>query len=201
MRNSRTRKRPVTHVVHTHMRNRKRVKSYLRGNGIPESKFEAKIIRELPKPEPTPALREVKFRGSNYETWKHKPIKLVAKAVKAELKEAYPNIDVGVSTKVFSGGREINVKIKSYPYGGFLEKEVIYSEMKNYPPDKIPSYAYTWKYTKQAKEIVDNMKHILQSYNYDNSDMQTDYSETSFYGDVDFDWELMKVEEERIGLR
>jgi hypothetical protein len=31
--------------------------------------------------------------------------------------------------------------------------------------------------------------------------MQTDYSETSFYGDVDFDWELMKVEEERIELR
>lgn len=196
MRDSRTRKRPITHTVHSHVRNRKRVRSYLRGDGTPEPKPEPKIIRELPKPR---LMAYGGWKGSKYEATRELPLKKIAKMIKDEVQDKYKNIKVSVSTKHFSGGREVNVKITSYP-NHFMKKRVIYPEMENLPEDKIPSYAWGWEYLADAKEILDGMKKIVNSYNFDDSDLQTDYFSSSFFEDVDFDFDLRQAEERRIGL-
>ena len=191
------RKRPVKHRVSSHVRNRKRVQSYTRGNGIAEAKPEPKIIREIPTPR---VMNYGGVKGSKYERTRHMPIKDIAKMIKGEIQDKYPYIKVGVGTKSFTGGREVNVTIKSYP-NAFMIRRVIYPEMEHLPEDKIPSYAWGWQYTPDAKKVVDGIKAIMDSYNYNDSDIQTDYFDVSFYGDVEFDWDLRKIEEKRIGMK
>jgi hypothetical protein len=189
------RKRPVRHIVSSHVRNRKHVRPYTRGSGTATPKPEPKVIKEH-----TPRVMSYGgWKGSKYEKTRHLPIKEIAKLVKAEIHDKYPKIKVSVATKSFSGGREVNVHIKSYP-NHFLIKKVIYPEMEGLPDEKIPSYAWGWKYTADAQSVVDGIKKILNSYNFDDSDLQTDYFSNSFYGDVEFDWDIRKAEEKRIGL-
>jgi hypothetical protein len=176
-----------------------RIRDYQRGSGSP--KFEAKIIKELSPPIQTQIVkeREYKFEGSRYKQFKNTLIKEIAKLIKKEVQEKYPFLKVSVSTKHFSGGQEINAKITKYPYH-FLEKTVIYPEMRNLPIEKIPSYAFGWAYDPKAKAIIDDIKHIENSYNFDDSDGQSDYYNTRFYADADFDFDLFQAEERRIGL-
>jgi len=193
----RNRRKPISHIVHSHVRNRKRVHSYPRGNGTAEAKPEPKIIKELPKPR---TITNDGWKGSKYERTRNLPLKEVAKLIKSEIQIKYPFIKVSVSTKHFSGGREVNVHITSYPKT-FLVKKVIYPEYENQPEDKIPSFAWSYPYDEDAQNVVDGIRKIVDSYNYDNSDSQIDYFDKSFYSDVTFDWGLAKKEQIRLGVK
>jgi hypothetical protein len=194
------RKKPSKHSVKSHIRNRKRVHTYTRGSGKPATKpkAEPKIIREIQYPEKKLHYGSG-FIGSKYQRTRNLPLKDVAKMIKGEILEKYPFIKVSVSTKHFSGGREVNVRITSYPKT-FLVKKVIYPEFEHLPVEKVPSYAWGYPYDDDADAVVKGIRKIIDSYNYDDSDSQIDHFDTSFYGDVTFAWELQKKETNRLGL-
>jgi hypothetical protein len=53
-------------------------------------------------------------------------------------------------------------------------------------------------YTPAAGEVLKTLEGLLAAYNYDGSDLNTDYFHVNFYTSVDFDWRL--VEAQKAGL-
>jgi hypothetical protein len=127
-------------------------------------------------------------------------LKQIAKLIKAEVKDKFPNIKVSVKTQHYSGGRSLDVKITDFNGEHFLKKKVIYPEMANLPESQIPRYAYGWEYLPSAKAVIEGIERVGNQYNYDRSDSQTDLYDVNFSFDVDFSWNLFQAEERRIGL-
>jgi hypothetical protein len=196
------RKKPIRHRVESHLRNRKRVHSYTRGNGTVEVKPEPKIIREHPKPELKPHREfytQNGWEGKKYQETKNLPLKEIAKRVKKEVLAKHPYINISVKTDHFSGGSSLDVHITAYPKQ-FLEKKLLYTEMSHLPEDKIPKYAWVASEDENAKALLKDIEHIVNQYRYDDSDSMIDYFSNNFYSSVLFDHDLRKIELKRLGM-
>lgn len=197
-----SRRKPVSHMVHSHIRNHKHINSYRRGSNTVSPKPEPKIIRELPKPEPKPERKfytQHGWAGKKYEETRNLPIKEIAKRVKKEVLAKHPYISISIRTKHFSGGRSLDVDITAYPKH-FLEKKLLYTEMQNIPEDKIPKYAWVASEDENAKALIKDIEHIVNQYRYDDSDGMIDYYATNFYLSVQFDHDLRRTELKRLGM-
>lgn len=93
--------------------------------------------------------------GSRYD--RNLNIKDIAKLVKKEASQKYPNCKISARTKNYEA---IWVTIKL--------NETNYNEEKQ-------------------KEIKKDIENMLESYNYNRSDVMTDYFDVSFYGFVDLE--------------
>jgi hypothetical protein len=118
----------------------------------------------------------------------------IAKLIRSEIKSKFPNIKTSVTSKYYSGGSSINVKIKFVPFAV-------------YKPEYISSYkkavaSNNWTdvrmfdrdpYTMEYNDLVRIIKNIGNQYNYDDSDAQIDYFHTNFYFFVGLDWNYEKT--------
>ncbi len=112
-----------------------------------------------------------------------------AAAIRAEIKAeiAAGNLPAGsysVRMKRFAGGSSIDVSIADLPII-VLNRHRIAADLAgiNTHRTNLPVY------TEAGKAIHDRVEAIIQSYNYDGSEIQSDYFNVKFYGHASFGWE------------
>jgi hypothetical protein len=110
----------------------------------------------------------------------------VAARIRADIKDAVKRGVIrpgkySVRSKYFSGGSSVDITIKDVDMLIWNAERIISDEANE------PSYGEPL-YTPWAQELLDNVKSIMNAYNYDRSDSQTDYFDVKFYGNVEFDW-------------
>lgn len=133
--------------------------------------------------------------GSKLATTGEKDVKEIAKAVREDIKAAIkkkvlPKGEYSVTIKRYSGGRSLDVAIKSLPFP-IVNHEWLYWEQRDpnqHPPGGID------RHTKEAIAVTAVVEAIVNQYNFDKSDIMTDYFHVNFYSHVSFDWEVEKFE-------
>jgi hypothetical protein len=119
--------------------------------------------------------------GSKFD--KSLDVKEIAKLLRKDLK-AYVNANdlsgLKVSTKIdrFSGGQSIDMLIVALPDG---------IELVN--PDWNQNYRIS-KWSEKVTQILEDIKEMHKSYNYDGSNSMFDYFSVNYYGQVGIDWKL-----------
>ena len=142
----------------------------------------------------------------NKEEYKYWDMELkdISKAVKKDLKKEYPHMKCSVRTynynsvevsikeipRAYLKSREeyihyLDTRYNLYDDSGICQRNLLLSDYDN---NKVmPSFI--------KDEIWDNIQTIHQKYNYDNSDLMTDYFDMRYYGTVHIDDECVILEE------
>lgn len=118
------------------------------------------------------------WEGSEYKKTESMRTCDIAKLIKKELKEKYPEFKFSVKTEVYSGGSSVNVNIVDLPYNPLN-------------PDYDQNYG-SQVYTDKFLEDLKKMESIGNKYRYDDSDGMIDYFSTNFYYFVGLSWEVEK---------
>ncbi len=94
------------------------------------------------------------------------------------LKDTYPNCKFSVNR---NGWNSINVHILKMDFNPFATEEVLKRyEVNSYHIDKDKVL------NDRARDVVENISSYLLSYNYDNSNVMTDYFDRGFYESIEF---------------
>jgi hypothetical protein len=140
----------------------------------------------------------------NYST------KDISKIARVQLKKEFPNCTFSVTTEHYSGGSSISLSlmkadfkivkdVKDIPeeaferlerLGRYTREQVISQQAKSY--HQLNHYHFNKEYdeiawnngvflTEQADNILRRAVQIIQHYNWDHSDIQTDYFDVHFY--------------------
>jgi len=126
----------------------------------------------------------------------------IAKRVRMDIKAAIASGDLpkGLKASVrmdrFAGGSSIDIRVTQVPQGFTLANpERIQWDLEH-------PYASSTKvlplYTAEAMALLLKLKALLDAYNYDGSDIMTDYFNVRFYGDVRFDHDLAQADRDRL---
>jgi len=127
----------------------------------------------------------------------------IAKRVRGDVKAAVADgrlpasLAVGVRVHKYAGGRSLNVDIKAMP-GDILTPERVAWEVAN------PHASYhdaPSRYAPEAKAALELVEAIVAAYNYDNSDIESDYFNVNFYEHISIDDALERSGRERILAR
>lgn len=121
-------------------------------------------------------------------------VKDIAKLVKKEIKEKYKNIKVSARTRGYSS-ININIQLPKEQYKAVDEDDLTNSamyyevEMRAGREGKtIPEFLKERNFlNKKAKAIEKDIDSMLLAYNYDGSDIMTDYFDKNFYGFVNIE--------------
>jgi len=120
-------------------------------------------------------LRSLKYNGNCptvCEAYKKDlEFKDIVKLVRQKINETYPKKagwKISVTQEHFRGGRAIDVKVNAAPF-----------ELREQSPDH--DYPIL---NKQAKELKKSLQTIVDLYNFDGSDTQTDYFYNNYYTTV-----------------
>lgn len=96
-------------------------------------------------------------------------VKEIAKQIRKDLKEVFgKEFKFSVRIQRYSGGQSINIDIKQAP------KYACYTDTEMYPDPR----TYVKKY------VTDQIRKITDHYNYDDSDIMTDYFNVGFYSHI-----------------
>ncbi len=116
----------------------------------------------------------------------------IAKRVRAEIKAAtaLPESDpwrlpkglkVSVRSRYFAGGSSISSAVTAFPSALLNPACVLHTVLFKHE-------RYTFeRYTKDGSRVLAVLKGMLDAYNFDGSDLQSDYFNVNFYGSVDVD--------------
>lgn len=115
---------------------------------------------------------EYKFRGSNYKG--QSPLE-VCVILRKWLKETYPRYKFSVTCRNYS---TVCVSLIHADFKAFLDDKIVRCDLNHYHLDRED------RLTERALEVMKNVYSHLQSYNFDDSDIQTDYFHTNFYVDL-----------------
>lgn len=86
-----------------------------------------------------------------------------------------PQIKVSITSQYYSGGGAIDIRVKNIPTEwGFVEEEDIGGHRR-----AVPSPA--------LRAVLDDLKAVHWAYNYDGSDITTDYFDRNYMGHVDYE--------------
>lgn len=120
----------------------------------------------------------------------------IAAAFRVDVKHAQKQgtlpkgLKLSVKSKYYSGGSSINVAIKAAPGLVLLNPEWIRNQIED-PHTYHPNVS---RYTPEAFALRESLTKMLNAYNFDNSDSQSDYFHVKFYEHIDFAGELEKAE-------
>lgn len=123
------------------------------------------------------------WQGTKYEEVRKKSLTTteVAKLIRKDIKKKYPKLKVSVRTEYFAGGSSIDARIKDFGFNPINP---------TYNPDDWRSGDYrNPMYTPRALKIMEGIKKIGDKYRYEDIDSMTDYHATSFFWDVDVDYQ------------
>lgn len=147
------------------------------------------------------------FEGSKYRETRDLSVVEIAKLIKQEFKKEFPDIKLSVKSQVYSGGCNINARITEYKGRVFTDSYLQYRT----DPDPMLSNMLFSDYCVEKRiecerlvpnvlKVLDRLEEIGNSFNFDDSDSQTDYFSTSFYYFVDLDssFEYKKLEAEKL---
>jgi len=116
------------------------------------------------------------WAGEKYEQTEDLPLKEIAKRIKAEINEKYPDVKVSIRSEYYSGGCGIDIKILSVPFSKIINDSNIMERDRYYTPE--------------AKSLLEGIQKIADQYRYSDSDGQIDYFSTNFHCYVCFDSKL-----------
>ena len=130
------------------------------------------------------------FTGNKYEATRNLTVKEIAKLIRKDVKEniqsgLLPKIKVSVTTESFAGGSVINLRVKKAPFNPFNEDYV-----KSHIENPYGTRHGIERFTQEAKDVLHKLEDIVNQYNYDNSDLMTDYFERGFYESIEYDYEF-----------
>lgn len=119
------------------------------------------------------------FKGSKYVETKHLTNVQIAKLIRADLKAALP----GFRFTVRCPNNSIDVVIVSVPAGLTI--------LADYSTDIRP---WSARLTPDAAAALKTAEEIYNSYNFDHSEIESDYFHVRYYGNVEFLRELEQAE-------
>ncbi len=131
-----------------------------------------------------------KVTGTKYD--RSLSIVEIGKLVRQEIKAQYPDIKVSVKTDKFTDGKSLDVVIKSVPFGTLNPMRV---EVLRQNRVRGEEGAYPLR-TDKAEQLLTDLNNLVNEWNFDGSDTQSDYFNVNFYQHVSFSWEMEKAERE-----
>ena len=109
----------------------------------------------------------------------------IAKAVRKDIKDEFPELKVSVTTERYAGGRSLNVTVKESPvplnnpaYDSDFVWGIRVGKINSWTPEDEIKRRY---YTERGKHVEDRLKEIVLDYNRDDSDSMVDYFDRDFY--------------------
>lgn len=140
--------------------------------------------------------------GTKYEETKDLDLAAIAKLVRADIKAQQAELapgglprDLKVSVRIsrYSMGQSLTVEVSKLPEGmPALNAERLRAEIAD-PHGYIPARQFP-RSSSEVEQILRQLKAIVDSYNFDESDIQSDYSSVRFYDHVQVDWRIETVE-------
>lgn len=151
------------------------------------------------------------WEGSKYRQNENLYGSSLSKAIREELKKAFPDCQFSISSQTYAGGQSIGVALMSAPFNPFnpLTDEIKYairlrclssfpysadsastSAVENFLKETTEKMFHDINQFRikddmclsdKAKEVIAKALGIVQSYNFDDSDSQVDYFHTNFY--------------------
>lgn len=136
----------------------------------------------------------------------------IAKRVRAEIKQKVktgelPCAKYSVTISRYSGGRSLNVRISDVvlPVTDFSRPGVVPSVLalervqanRKDPREYLPEVHYP-TFTDEGKAVLAMVNALIDPFHWDESDAMTDYFHCNFYRSVNFDWQWLNVEADRI---
>lgn len=116
--------------------------------------------------------------GSKYLATQNLDVSEIAKLLRTEIKDGVkagelPTAKYSVRIERFAGGQSIDISVKDIPF------RIRATAAEKAAEQGAPRWA-----TPAARELEDKLEGMLQAYNRDDSDSQTDYFNVKFYGHV-----------------
>lgn len=172
-----------------------------RTNGPLRAKDEKPVVPAAPTL-PHEKTRE-EAGGARYDAkLRRKDItKLLREEVKAGKKAGTFPESLKVSIRKTARGRSIYVTVTAVDVPVFNLKNIEWNAANPhqnahfYAPEECRD-----RYSVEMRAILTKLEAMAQSYNYDRSDVMSDYFDTNFYLNVSVDWEMEKAEREKIGV-
>lgn len=121
----------------------------------------------------------------------------IAKLIRLEIKQAIkegvlPKGKYSVRSRYYAGGSSIDIRIQSLSVPVISAQWALIEAVSN-----VADYAAD-KLTDEAKRVRRFLGELVDAYNFDGSDLYSDYFHVNFYSSVDFDWEMIENESKRI---
>ena len=117
----------------------------------------------------------------------------IAKLVRADIKAAVASGEIprgkySVRTSNYSGGGSIDVRISHLEGVTVTNKYRVVWDLENPHAGHFNCPEESrWLYSEEAREVLEKVDAILQAYNFDGSDLMTDYFNVRYYGHAEFD--------------
>lgn len=137
-----------------------------------------------PKAKPPPVEPPSHFEGSKYQATKDLRTVEIAKLIRKDLKAAFPGVKFSVTCG--SGHNAIDVEIKSLPHGVTTVRNPHYIPGSNDPAKQCHTTEEAMAFEKQVEAVVN-------AYNFDRSDIQSDYFNVNFYESVKWSSEVRNL--------
>ena len=122
-----------------------------------------------------------KFVGSNYTGLTTKE---TAKVIREHLKKQFPEVKFSITSE----HNKIDITIKASPYNNLkleYSREIEPSQYRKYSEEN----------NKELNNIIGYCEKLLNSYNYDDSDMQSDYFNTHYYDSARIAYDYIQTEQ------
>lgn len=119
------------------------------------------------------------WAGELYEKTKDLSTTEIAKLIRKEIRQKFPDIKVSVRTEYFSGGSSIDVKIMDW------NKNPIHP---NYDHLKLVDNITNPYYTEEATKLLEEIQAIGDKYRFSDCDGMIDYYNVNFWFSVEFDY-------------
>lgn len=122
----------------------------------------------------------MKFEGSKLQETKNMDIKEIAKLVRKEIKAKFPTIKTSVTIDRYSMGQSLDVRILEVPFQVVNPEHVkeCFNADGSYNNMSTPRAS---RLTEAGKNLIETIEGIVNQYNFDDSDTQTDYFHKRFY--------------------
>lgn len=128
------------------------------------------------------------FIGAKYEETKNLDITDIAKLVRKEIKETFPELKTSITTERYSMGRSLSVVVKESPVplkNPLYDSEFVWSirvgKITSWNDEDNAKREYM---TEEGKRVESAIKDIIGQYNFDDSDAMTDYFHVAFHSGV-----------------
>lgn len=130
--------------------------------------------------------------GTKYQATKNLGAVEIAKLIRADIKAATKagELPAGLKLSIRSDYNSINVRIVALPFNPISASWAALT-----PAEQQEYWNAQRKLTDEAKRIQAVLTAIHGAYNYDGSDIQSDYFNVRYYGSVSFDWGLLRQAE------
>ena len=138
-----------------------------------------------------------KFTGNKYTGYRNAVD--IAKEIRKDIKQAIKDgtlpsdLKVSVRSSYYAGGQSINVKWSAPKTKLFTISCECSGSYRGHAPsgECTTTKSGGWvrlSYLESAEVISNTLRDITNAYNYDNSDVQSDYFERLYYGFADYDY-------------